>query len=69
MVIRLSADKAGSINFMANLGRGRYLDNVKTFNKDTIAMYVSCGSERGIKFCTMVEQLMKEVLLVLLVKI
>ncbi|NLJ96043.1 MAG: glycoside hydrolase family 95 protein [Clostridiales bacterium] len=54
MVIRLSADKAGSINFMANLGRGRYLDNVKTFNKDTIAMYVSCGSERGIKFCTMV---------------
>lgn len=54
MVIRLSADKPGSISFKANLGRGKYLDNVKAFNNNTIAMYVSCGSEDSVKFCTMV---------------
>lgn len=54
IVIRLSADKPGSISFRANLGRGRYLDNVKAFNNNSIAMYVSCGSEQSVKFCTMV---------------
>ncbi len=55
MVVHLTADKAASISFTANLGRGKYLDNIKTFNNDTIAMYVSCGGEKAVKFATMVK--------------
>ncbi|HEX2947318.1 MAG TPA: glycoside hydrolase family 95 protein [Clostridia bacterium] len=54
MVIRLSADKPGSISFSAALRRGRYLDVVKSYDNNTICMFASCGSEKGIRFCTMV---------------
>lgn len=54
MVIRISADKPKAISFSSVLRRGRYLDEVKAFGNNTIAMYASCGSEKGVKFCTMV---------------
>ena len=40
---------------MAFLRRGRYLDEVKSFDNNTIAMYASCGSEKAVQFCTMVK--------------
>lgn len=54
MVVHMSADKPGSISFTASLRRGRYLDAVKADGNNTICMYASCGSEKGIRFCTMV---------------
>ncbi len=54
MVVRISADKPGSISFSAVLRRGRYLDSVKSSGNDTISMLASCGSEKGIRFCTSV---------------
>lgn len=54
MVIRLIADKPGSINFTTYLRRSRYLDQVKIIDNSTICMFASCGSEKGVKFCTMV---------------
>ena len=33
----------------------RYLDEVKSFDNNTIAMYASCGSEKAVQFCTMVK--------------
>ncbi|MGE5613233.1 MAG: glycosyl hydrolase family 95 catalytic domain-containing protein [Bacillota bacterium] len=54
MVIRLTADKPGSISFRACLRRGRYLDSVTASGNNTITMHVSCGSGKAIKFCTMV---------------
>lgn len=59
MVIHLTADKPKSISFTSVLRRGRYLDEVKAFDNNTIAMYASPGSEKGIKFCTMVRALSK----------
>jgi len=53
MVIRLSADKPGSISFAAALRRGRYLDAVKAYGNNTTCMYASCGSKKGVRFCTM----------------
>lgn len=54
MVIHLTADKEGSINFTANLGRGKFLDSIKTFDNNTLAMYVNCGGEKAVSFSTMV---------------
>ena len=54
MVIRLKADKPGSISFRACLRRGRFLDSVKASGDNTITMFVNCGSRKGIRFCTMV---------------
>lgn len=54
MVIRITADKPGAISFSAVLRRERYLDAVKAYGNNTIAMYASCGSDNGIRFCTMV---------------
>ncbi len=54
MVTQICADQPDSISFTAYLRRGRYLDTVKAYNGDTICMYASCGSERGVRFCTMV---------------
>lgn len=59
MVIHISADKPKAISFSAVLRRGRYLDGVKTFGNNTVAMYVSCGSEKAIKFCTMARAVSK----------
>lgn len=53
IAIRLSADKPGSINFTANLRRSRYLDNIKTADNSAICMFVSCGGDNSVKFCTM----------------
>ncbi|NLK68825.1 MAG: glycoside hydrolase family 95 protein [Clostridiaceae bacterium] len=55
VVIRISADNPGKISLMAFLRRGRYLDEVKSFDNNTIAMYASCGSEKAVQFCTMVK--------------
>lgn len=54
MVIRITSDKLGAINFTANLRRGRYLDAVKASAGNTLTMFASCGAEKGIRFCTMV---------------
>lgn len=54
MVVRICADKPGSISFSAVLSRGRYYDAVKASGNDTIRMFASCGSEKGIRFCTSV---------------
>jgi len=59
MVIRITADRPKSVSFTSVLRRGRYLDEVKSFGNNTIAMYVSLGSEKGIKFCTMVRAICK----------
>lgn len=54
MVVRITSDKPGAVSFTANLRRGRYLDAVKASAGKTITMFASCGSEKGIRFCTMV---------------
>lgn len=54
MVVRIDADRPGSINFTANLRRGRYLDAVKTSKNNTLQMNVSCGGGKAIRFCAMV---------------
>lgn len=53
MVVRITADKPGAISFTSFFRRGRYLDNVKSEGNNTISMFASCGSEKGVKFCTM----------------
>lgn len=55
MVMRITADKPGMISFKAFLRRGRYLDAVKSFDNNAIAMYAGCGSGKAIRFCTMVK--------------
>ncbi len=54
IVIRLSADKPGRISFTANLRRGRFLDSVTAAGDNTIGMYASCGSNKGVSFGSMV---------------
>lgn len=53
-VIRLTADKPGSVSFRACLRRGRYLDSVVASGGNTLTMYASCGSQKAVRFCTMV---------------
>lgn len=57
MVIRITSAMPKAVSFTANLRRGRYLDDVKASGSDTIAMHASCGTEKGIRFCTMVRAL------------
>ena len=57
IVVRISADTPGKISFKTNFRRGRYLDNVDTNGGNTLAMYASCGTDKGVKFCSMVRAL------------
>ncbi len=57
MVVRVTADKPGKISLKADLRRGRYLDKVSAFAGNTIGMYFSCGSDKGVKVCSMVRAL------------
>jgi alpha-L-fucosidase 2 len=54
IVIRISADIPGKIGFTANMRRGRYLDKVTAVGGNTIGMYASCGTDKGVRFCSMV---------------
>ncbi len=60
MVIQLSADKSGSIQFAAKLGRGRFLNEVKAITNNTIGMFAGCSSEKGVRFCTMLRAINEE---------
>jgi len=53
MILRMEADQPGSIHFTAVLRRGRFLDAVKAFGSNTIALYGSCGGGKAVRFCTM----------------
>ena len=52
MVIRLTADQPKAVHVKAMLRRSRFMDEVKAENGRSITMFASCGSEKGIKFCT-----------------
>lgn len=54
IVVRLLADAPGRISFTANMRRGRFLDNSSAPDSSTIGMYASCGTDRGVRFCSMV---------------
>ncbi len=54
IVIRLSAGTSGKISFTANMRRGRFLDKAAAVDSKTIGMYASCGTDKGIRFCSMV---------------
>lgn len=55
IVIRISADISGMISFVANMRRGRYLDEVKALDGNAIGLYASCGTDKGIRFCSIVK--------------
>ncbi|ACL75382.1 glycoside hydrolase family 95 protein [Ruminiclostridium cellulolyticum] len=54
IVVRLFADAPGKISFTANMRRGRFLDNSGAIDGKTIGMFASCGSDKGVRFCSMV---------------
>ncbi len=54
LVVRLTADAPGRISFTANMRRGRFLDNSGAIDGKTIGMYASCGTGKGVSFCSMV---------------
>ncbi len=54
IIVRLYADAPGRISFTANMRRGRFLDNSSSIDGKTIGMYASCGTDKGIRFCSMV---------------
>ena len=59
IVIHMSADKDKAINFTANLRRSRFLDTTRAVGNNTIGMYVSCGADKGVRFCTMLRAISK----------
>lgn len=52
LVIRLTADKPGSISFKANIGRGMYVDTVTALNNDSILLKGNCGGRDGLDYAT-----------------
>ena len=48
IIIRITADKPGSISFNARLRRGRYLDIVNKISYNAIMMKGMSGSDEGI---------------------
>ncbi len=54
IIVRLFANVPGKISFTANMRRGRFLDNSSSIDGKTIGMYASCGTDKGIRFCSMV---------------
>ena len=57
LVVRLTADKPGSISFHAKLGRAIYLDENVAAGEDTVLMKGTCGGKGGMEFCTFVKAL------------
>lgn len=53
LVLRLAADRPGSLTFKARMGRGhfRYVDHIGAWNQDGLVMYGACGGEGGLQFC------------------
>ena len=54
MAIHISADVSGKISFTANMRRGRFLDNITAIGGNTIGMFASCGTDNGVRYCSMV---------------
>ncbi|RXS90449.1 glycoside hydrolase N-terminal domain-containing protein [Geobacillus sp. PK12] len=52
LVIRLTADRDGFISFTVRMtrGNGRYMDEIKRMNQDSIFMYGNCGGKGGSDF-------------------
>jgi len=59
IVIRITADKPGSISFDAQLRRGKYLDMLQSISEDSIMMKGNTGGEDGIGFCAIVRAVAK----------
>jgi alpha-L-fucosidase 2 len=55
IVIRLEADKTGSISLKLRLNRGKNYDRATIQNEESIIMEGTCGGENGIKFRSMVK--------------
>lgn len=55
IVIRLEADKPGSISFRLRLNRGKNFDRALVINEDSIIAQGTCGGENGMKFRSMVK--------------
>lgn len=59
MVIRITADRPGSISLNAQLRRGRYLEKIQKLSNNAIIMRGNSGGENGIGFCTIVQAVSK----------
>jgi alpha-L-fucosidase 2 len=57
MVIRLTADKPGSISFNAQMSRMRYLDERIAIDDSTLLMSGAGGGEGGVSFCSLLKAL------------
>lgn len=55
MVIRLTADKPGSISFTASFDRYKCLDEKTAVSNDTIHMSGTCGGKGGVKFSSLLK--------------
>ena len=59
IVIRLAADKPGSISFNAQLRRGKYIEKIEKISDDAIMLQGNSGGQEGIDFCTIVRAVAK----------